>query len=383
MANENPFIGTIEDIVNDSRLVDGAKGIFEGLELNAPTFSPERRRFLKVAAGAAAGVVVGGCEAVLTAGIIDVENKDAYTLPGKPITEFGNKTFSGWEAYLLGQDLIFGPPLSHTDVGYRDFQNHITRSTRAGIPGVDYEVPNRTPLVASWDGYGYTGTRSDAIAVYKRGERGLSVKATYAHLSAFSKKVDTSIKNWNELHKNTFNKLHVIGYSGSSNTPWPHLHYAIQKMIPSKLSANGIALEWAVGETLDPFKTGITGGRPAYYDGETHMPDILDPFFVKLAETLHAKSLDELGINDEIKRDLSARINDQDPTQMQSYLSHQVFQKHPDKDGRWNYQFLPGSFMYSLALTFVKPKQEFFAMLPFIHPLVVDKYRAVNPGIQL
>ena len=83
-------VGTIEEVVRDSRLVD--KGIRELKKFspNAPSFDPERRKFFKHAA-VLAGLIASGkfLEACSPA-----------------VVEYQGKSYGSWEAWLMSQDLI-------------------------------------------------------------------------------------------------------------------------------------------------------------------------------------------------------------------------------------------------------------------------------------
>ncbi len=390
-------LGTIEDIVEDARLVDGAKGVFETLILNAPTFSPERRRFLESAATASAGaglwlVKMGGAP---TAGAListlfpdkaraDREGRDEFTseIQEEPVPHAN----PGWKAYLLSQDLVFGPKLSwKSDTGFRDFQSHLKHSRLTKpIGAVDYEVPIGVPVVPAKSGYAnaFTGKFGGiSLNVFQLDRLGFySHLNFYSHLHSYSINIGPSLDNWNKrLKKNSVDLTTIMAYSGYSGTPWAHLHFAIQKKVKGKYVRPGI----------DPFTTGIDGGRPLYHDGETKIADPSNSFtlyaeLARLDEKLRTTSSEELGVDNQIVADLKARLNGQDIGSLQDYLRHQVLKKHLDGSGRENYRFLPGSFMYSLMLTFVrKPGQEFIMMLPFINPHVVDSYSKRNPGIDL
>ncbi|OGQ51122.1 MAG: hypothetical protein A2W66_00975 [Deltaproteobacteria bacterium RIFCSPLOWO2_02_56_12] len=66
-----------------------------------------------------------------------------------------------------------------------------------------------------------------------------------------------------------------------------------------------------------------------------------------------------------------------------------VLTKHPGKDGKPSYRYLPGTLAYALMLEIFprveSTRQGFVAMLPFISPLreVKELYQKANPGVQL
>ena len=60
MSKEDEVVGTIEDVVRDARLVDKGKDqLNRRFYSNAPSFDPERRKFLKHAA-VLAGLIASG-----------------------------------------------------------------------------------------------------------------------------------------------------------------------------------------------------------------------------------------------------------------------------------------------------------------------------------
>ena len=135
---------------------------------------------------------------------------------------------------------------------------------------------------------------------------------------------------------------------------------------------------------IDPYNVGLDGERPVYNDGRESISltfNISDEM-AKLDAMLTTKSSDELELDTTTIRDLGSRIDEYDATRMQDYLRFRVLQKHEGETGL-NYQFLPGSIMYGLALDFIRqPGQEFLAMLPLISPLVIDRYKEANPGVE-
>ena len=93
-VEEDEIIGTIEEVVRDARLVDKGARELQRLLRNAPSFDPERRKFLKhvaVLAGLyASGQLLKGCATAQ-----------------EPVV-FQGKTYGSWEAYLMTQDWIRG-----------------------------------------------------------------------------------------------------------------------------------------------------------------------------------------------------------------------------------------------------------------------------------
>lgn len=123
-------IETVEEVVRETRLVDKGVEELKRFSRNAPSFEPERRKFLKhvaVLAGLyATGQLLKGCATVQ-----------------EPV-QFQGKTYSNWEAYLMTQDLIRGPSLLVSDDGREgDFNRH---QGLWGWGAVDYDVQIATPV---------------------------------------------------------------------------------------------------------------------------------------------------------------------------------------------------------------------------------------------
>src|SRR3989338_5405737 len=102
-------IGLLEDTVGEARLVDTGLKALKTYEKKAPSFDPERRRFLKYCAG-----LVGA--GVLSIG--PVKKSEAF------LNLFQKRD---WKAHLMGQDLIRGPSLLIHPVTGRpsDFNHHL------------------------------------------------------------------------------------------------------------------------------------------------------------------------------------------------------------------------------------------------------------------
>ena len=354
------FVGTIEEVVENTRLVDGGVRVLERFARNAPLFVPERRRFLRRAAVLAAlfvtGRIVSGCTTNAT---------------------FEAKTYNGWENFLLQQDLVRGPVLWVNPVTSvrRGFQAHLDGPNMGGWGAVDYEAPPATPVVPTACVRGkqrrFIRHGGNALLLTHKLSSGQKIQSDYMHLSRYTKQGrDRALS---ELDMST-----VVAFSGMTETVGPHLHFALKK--PGRRPG------------LNPFETGIDGGRPVYWDGTTKILT-----FVPGDEGEYARAaalgevLDSLGEDikdqDELDRrtarDVLARGND--PDGLREYLDQRVFRKK-SKDGiQENYEFMPGSFMYALTLkvfNLTKP-QEFTSMLPFIFPLLKHVYQDRNPDVTL
>ena len=160
-------IGTIEEVVRDSRLVD--KGIRELKKFspNAPSFDPERRKFFKHAA-VLAGLIASGkfLEACSPA-----------------VVEYQGKSYGGWEAWLMSQDLIRGPSPLYRPTGDLPYDNHLTRT---GWYAIDYDVPIGTPIVPTANSFSVllesTRTGGNVLLLL----HALGYNSTYAHLDTYT-----------------------------------------------------------------------------------------------------------------------------------------------------------------------------------------------------
>ena len=388
-----PYIGAIEGRVREARLVDGAAHLFETLARNAPVFCPEKRRFLNIAAGAAASAFLARLpEARATehntgASATSAAPKPADDTPGGPSSD--------WQARLMRHDPVYGPPLfmDPRRGKYRDFVDHQAWSPRrAPFGAVDYVASTGTPIVPAHRGraqYRVTSRNAKLISVFSTAADKTRYFVDHRHLKSHSTNIDPNAKTWKELAKNNVGLHTVMGYSGRTGTPWAHLHLEIAKKEPTEFNAGGNVKAYGKWEPpgIDPFKRGLAGAKPIYYDGRTALAPN-DRFMFqgisRLDQMLSTKSDDELEIDAETRKELTARLDEKNVAPMQDYLRHQVLEKHASESGAANYRFLPGSFMYSQMLWFArKPGQEIVVMLPFINPLVVDTYRKRNPGIAL
>ena len=169
----------------------------------------------------------------------------------------------------------------------------------------------------------------------------------------------------------------------------PHLHLEIARIIGRVAQLPGV----------DPFQAGIDakkpvdeyGGRPVYGDGKT---EIVATIFekrgkLKLQESLDtlAKRVRESDLDNVTQEEILKRHNN--PEDLRDYLGMLVLTKHPGKDGKPSYRYLPGALAYALMLEIFprveSTRQGFVAMLPFISPLreVKELYQKANPGVQL
>jgi len=364
MAKEDLNVGAIEDVVKDAKLVDKGIARLKKFDSNSPTFEPDRRQFLKhaaVLAGlAASGKLASGC--------------------ATPV-QYGGKTYSGWESYLLSQDLIRGPPLLiHSATGIpSDFEHHKQRPVNNGRGAVDYDVPIGTPVVATADAYSKWTTSDrtggNVLALYHN----FGFKSLHLHLSNYAPTISK------------FSKLQIIAFSGNTGEgpngyQPPHVHFAIDSprnplgIDPFKL---GIDQKNPVGG-LDQFRLSY-GGRPVYWDGKTEVifGRGTDELLQQSLDTLDSR-LKESGLDNKTIDEIKTRKNK--PTELRDYLGEKVLMKKPSApDGKPKYEFMPGSLMYSLMLELHNrtSRHDFTAMLPFIFPPLKPLYQEANPKITL
>lgn len=379
-------IGTIEEVVRDSRLVD--KGIKElkKLSANAPSFDPERRRFLKHVA-VLAGLIASG------------QLLKACSTIQEPVV-FQGKTYSNWEAWLLSQDLVRGPGLlivphgGPYPAGEGDAKRHLITQGRYAV---DYDVPIGTPIMPTANAFrtidSSEHTGGIVLELYHRyGREGY--KSMYAHLSRIADIIGNgtpwvSPVTGIQYRDQPLHKSQIVAFSGNSGRkgsgPQPeHLHFEILRIINKKFELPGI----------DPFQAGIDankpvseyGGRPVYWDGNTEIFYTLGQIkgFTQWLGTLEAR-IKESDLDKATKEELLKRRSNL--REFRDYIGMRVMQKKPSApDGKPRYEFMPGSFMYALMLeTYNRLKDtrlEFTAMLPFIFPPLKPVYQKANPGVQ-
>ena len=378
-------VGTIEEVVRDSRLVD--KGINELNKFfhNAPCFDPDRRRFLKhvaVLAGLfASGQLLEGCATIQ-----------------EPV-QFQGKSYGSWEAWLMSQDLIRGPGLIlGRNREPNDWKNHVDNPNNQGFGAVDYSVSIGTPIVPT------ANSRSSGVHIGSDSNKGLYLlhpqgyNSQYWHINEFSdfvyegKKV--TIRNTDFWYK-PINKLKVVAFSGNSGigpegrAPQAQVHFEIRqhryedKVLVERISRDpfefGIDAEKPLDEHL-----GKRVARPVYWDGKTAITTTAKNKKTRLQESLDTleKRVKQGDLDQATVKDILGRQSM--PEDLRDYLGMRVLRKKQAADGKPQYEFMPGSLMYGLMLEFYgrTSKERFIAMLPFIFPPLKPIYQKANPGVQ-
>jgi len=369
-------IETIEEVVRDSRLVDKGINELKKFSHNAPSFDPDRRRFLKHAAMLAGLIATGQ----LLKGCATVQ---------EPV-QFQGKTYSNWEAYLMTQDLIRGPAPLYRPTGDLPYDNHLNRTGRYAI---DYDVPIGTPLTPVNRGRIFrtveSRTGGNELSITHLVGREPLIGSVYAHLSErFYEKKETPAGPG--TRGPSVDLINIVASSGNTGVgpgggqQRPHLHFEISNREHYDTRV-GVKFYRSVPPGLHPFTLGVDGGRPVYWDGETEIvsaiyktikiQEILYTFDARikhLRDTLDSKTVKEL---------LDRQNN---PEELKNYVGFRVLNKKRGTDGKENYEFRPGSPMYKLMLElfFAMTKQEFIATLPFVYPELKPIYQKANPGIK-
>ena len=390
-----PYIGIIEDGVGEARHVDPGIGKLERMATNAPLSESSRREFLSHGAGVAAWLITAGflgkgCAPMTYQGTQDgTSNSDVQQVQALD---------RRWEDYLMHQDLIRGPPLIRHPKGgeLSDFMSHLRYHENQGIGAVDYNVPVGTPITPVRYGRVFltknSFTGGNLLALWHFSQNGdPSYNSLYMHLSRFVK----DDKNPNH-RKDFFDINKVIAFSGDTGygpggfQP-SHLHLQIAKLEPDgyvERMIDGVRKKvkyWQeIKPGLDPFKNGIDGGKPVYWDAKAvtvapwERPNMLNSIMYTLDERLRKQDeVDKETLTELLKRQ-------KDPVALRDYLGMRVLQKKQGPNGL-QYEFMPGSFMYGLMLDVLanmKKEEEMLVMLPFIYPSLIDKYQAKNPNIQ-
>ncbi|MFP6734777.1 MAG: hypothetical protein VB959_13155 [Rhodospirillales bacterium] len=197
------------------------------------------------------------------------------------------------------------------------------------------------------------------------------VESTYWHLS--------EVRRAPELEYGRLEYMDlfpVIGFSGRTGTTVPHLHLSIRAiMLHPEME-------------IDLLKAGIDGGRPVYWDGQTKIISDFGTRILgakrKLLQDWTLTQVNELlktpnELDKKTKIELKARSGS--IIALREYLAFRVLQKKVSRRGK-NYEFMPGSIMYSLMLeTHNKTTDQYFTgMLPFIFPSLKHLYQANNPS---
>jgi len=411
-------LGVIEDIVRETRFMDAAKKRFDRVARNAPV-SPlpyTRRKFFRLAASVIGTGMVAACQSKWGPDV---------AVKREPSKDGTNERLNpDWKEFLLGQDLMYGPKLTFFPGmgGYQGHEQHIAHRTLLPIPngGVDYDVPIGTPIVPDRDGYAIFGTDihgSKFASILHSAPSRVRGSSDYeytltasrhitinGHLNSFSDHVKLFTRNFGRSSQasGSFPRIRLLGYSGNTGpNPLDHLHMHI---LPREIDGtkNG-KLQYSSWRKpgLDPFRQGIDGGRPCYWDGKTYLEDVVSAKFfgrqkIPLETSIRNEDPEKLGITKQIQKELDDIIYEgTTPTaerieRLSNYIRHHVLQKHQGADANKNYAYLPGSFMYSLALRFVRNPTPvkwrdptLVVTAPFISPLVADKYEELNPELEI
>ncbi len=333
-----------------------------------------RRNFLKGAGAAAAGVGLSalcGCAQVSPGLLFWVRKGNNLPEPSGP-----------W-------DPVFGPPIQWFSRygGPGDFQGHI----RGGAaPGVDYDVPEGTPLVPSMMSYliQINQDRKGSRFVLMNSVFYPPFQVSYGHLGEMI--VDEQFRVAGDISRflgkriRILNRAEIIALSGNSGLgPWeyggiqpPHLH---------------LSAFWDDGnypyQNLDPEKLGPEGGRPIFWDGRVFMDaepkkrlsllnQTLQHLESEMAEWVEGEGLDDVKGNLREYSLSMGRLKDEDFLEskhfqdLKAYLKKSILEKK---------KFIPGSGPYSLMLKILSystdPRQKVILTLPFSAPGLETLYR--------
>jgi hypothetical protein len=296
--------------------------------------------------------------------------------------EYKGKMYHGWQAFLLQKDLIRGPDLYVNRKMYRpmDFQAHLDQGENNGFGAVDYDVPVGTPVVPAFNGRIFKqswGNGKYIRMVHAYLKRDPYYFTTYHHLSEQYRMLNQDVR-----------LQHIIGLSGATMDPGvnqgPHLHFQIEKAIQGA--------KYTISPGINPFTTGIDGGRPTYWSGRS-----TDWAWVDQTVPIHKKRLETICENTPYYLDFEKLDNDmknkllelrKDPLMIRKFLAHEVLEKHPTPEGP-KYKYDVDHFLYDLTFTIHayslgenKDKtgafQDFLTSLPLIHPLRKDIYARAN-----
>lgn len=393
------LLGIIEDAAERAGYVDKGIDWFRKFYDNAPLHPPDRIGFLRHA-GVLAGLIASGKLLVGTANAQE------------DLVQFGGKTYAGWEAWLMSQDLVRGPPLLEHPTTHlpSDFEHHIKQGWSGGRGAVDYDVPIGTPIVPTAS-VNRSRTFFESIGGYTLAtiHPGFFV-SSYVHLSDYTKIVSEGTPwispSGYEYKTKDIDKLKVTAFSGNSGrgpegrAEPPHLHFQVSRLS----EGNEI-------ESLNPFELGIDadkpikgyadrfgksyGGRPVYWDSTTYInainrfgkeSSLVSKRGAMLKETLDTldKRMRESDLDEATKKELINRKNK--PEELRDYLGFRVLTPKKIQDGKGIYEFKPSSLMYELMLKVYSSlsKQEFIATLPFIYPELKPIYQKEkeNSGVK-
>lgn len=382
--------GKIEEHLGDARLVEQGLERVALLESNAPSVkSPDRRRFIRVAAGAvAASLLHSGC--VTTGGSTGGGRSSTYNRGG-----LHSAWTTDWREFLLGEDPIRGPRLLIAPYNNRpnDFENHQRNPINdgPGSYGVDWIGVRGTPIVPAADGgrlehFNHESYGGHNVVVI--------VNDKYRILNAHTSGGMTKIFSADKL-----TVIEIMDNSGGRDLH-PHNHFAVHdfnnQFDPFTLGIDGGGLnfegQWI--EAYDGKEAYVPQhfpqrGLPTYWDGETELRHVLTR---RTLPKWHQKVMDNLDTT-------IAKVKEEDPQahqelwhmrgnarKLRDYLGYKVLTPKQDEEGNKRYEFLPGSAMYSLMLQVFNAttaQKDITLTLPFISPLVIDKYRPHNPAIAL
>ncbi|MBI2663321.1 peptidoglycan DD-metalloendopeptidase family protein [Candidatus Woesearchaeota archaeon] len=356
-------IGLLEETVGEARLVDTGLEALKAYEEKAPSFSPERRRFLKYCAG-----LIG--TGVLSIG--PVKKAEAF------LNLFQKRD---WKAHLMGQDLIRGPGLLIWKGGSQDFERHLYQPVNEGYGAVDYEVLIGTPICPVNSGRIWIKREGRVpgiiLELLHQSNKGL-ISSSYAHLSKRIIEEKGKIVGLSNIIAMSGNS----GYIETEEQP-EHLHLQISDV--RNIGPKNGYKNWykTIPPGLNPFTLGIDRGKPVYWDTKTEMgPFPLDSkqiYIERLIDNMQER-VKETDIDAQTKNELLKRRN---PEDLRNYLEKEVLKKNQGADGKLSYKYLPGHFIYGLMLEVLNytAKHEGIAMLPFPYPMLLDFYKKENPNV--
>jgi len=186
-------------------------------------------------------------------------------------------------------DPIYGPPIQWFSRygGPGDFQGHIRGNA---TPGLDYDVPMFTPVVPMTSSYLRQRTKDwkETLYVMLADVFNPAYRVVYAHLDGTL--IDERFLLTGDVMRylgegvRGLRRGEIFALSGNSGFGpieyrWvqpPHLHVTLYYI---NFKSNTMVY-------LDPEKHGIDGGKPVFWDGETHLDGEVDKRLSKLELTL-------------------------------------------------------------------------------------------------
>jgi len=332
-----------------------------------------RREFLKKSGRVALGVGAGfvfGANLLNSSGCVSLE-----------------KSLKDYKDITKKWDPVYGPSLSYFSRygGRCDFKGHISGGARS--PGVDYDIPNGTPIVPAASAFlhkkppyrdrgGFFIVLRHIVPGYKTG---------YAHLTNCNI-VDKRYYHGKSEIQRLIKRNEIFTLSG--NTGEGPREFGGMQQYHLHFDLNYWGHYAGKGKYIDPEEHGIDGGKPVFWDGKTDLDIKASQRLTALNKTLEnfEGELGTWNLEDKDLQELNGNLleyhklmGDAKGTEVLDSKHFHDLRELLKKKTLEEKTHIPGTEPYSLMLKVLgysmDEKQEIILTLPFIAPSLVGLYK--------